>query len=197
MAVPRSGTRKPAIIRMVVVLPAPLGPRNPSTPPRSTVKPTSSTAVMAPKRLQSPLTSRSIGCLLFTSQRRACPAPAARPNGDRRQSTSPDADSVKRRKVAGRSVLSRLHKIGEDGGLAERAAGLESMQAADQHIALLVGADEDRLLLADLGDAHGKLLHLFGIERLAQRGGDVDQRDLDGRRLHQQLITHPSSPNRR
>src|SRR6185503_7200542 len=42
------GCRKPATIFMVVDLPAPLGPRNPSTSPRSTVKETSSTAWIWP-----------------------------------------------------------------------------------------------------------------------------------------------------
>ena len=38
-------------MRSVVVLPAPLGPRNPTTLPRSTVKLTWSTAVRPAKRL--------------------------------------------------------------------------------------------------------------------------------------------------
>src|SRR5215217_2666576 len=50
-AVPAVGGMKPASMRMVVDLPAPLGPRKPSTSPRSTVKETSSTAVKPPKRL--------------------------------------------------------------------------------------------------------------------------------------------------
>ena len=50
-AVPALGGMKPASIRMVVDLPAPLGPRKPSTSPRATVKDTSSTAVKPEKRL--------------------------------------------------------------------------------------------------------------------------------------------------
>ena len=42
---------------MVVVLPAPFGPRKPVTRPGRTVKLRSSTAVTAPKRLLSPSTS--------------------------------------------------------------------------------------------------------------------------------------------
>src|SRR5919106_3731680 len=45
---------------MVVDLPAPLGPRNPSTWPRGTSKLTSSTAAIAPKRLRRPLIASSV-----------------------------------------------------------------------------------------------------------------------------------------
>ena len=48
---------KPANIRIVVDLPAPLGPRKPSTSPRDTLNEMSSTAVKAPKRLVSPAIS--------------------------------------------------------------------------------------------------------------------------------------------
>src|SRR4051812_15227545 len=47
-AVPDVGGVKPTMTRMVVDLPAPLGPRNPVTRPASAVKVTSSTAVKAP-----------------------------------------------------------------------------------------------------------------------------------------------------
>jgi hypothetical protein len=50
-AVPLVGVTKPASIFIVVDLPAPLGPRKPSTSPLATLKDTSSTAVKAPKRL--------------------------------------------------------------------------------------------------------------------------------------------------
>ena len=46
---------------MVVVLPAPLGPRNPVTRPGRTVKLSPSTAVTGPKRLVSPSASISTG----------------------------------------------------------------------------------------------------------------------------------------
>ena len=42
------GGRKPVIMRMVVDLPAPLGPRKPSTSPRSTENETPSTARLVP-----------------------------------------------------------------------------------------------------------------------------------------------------
>jgi hypothetical protein len=45
---PSEGWRIPAIIRMVVVFPAPLGPRKPKSSPRDTSSVTSSTAVNEP-----------------------------------------------------------------------------------------------------------------------------------------------------
>src|SRR3972149_3097122 len=52
---PRSGSRYWVIIRIVVDFPAPLGPRNPTTWPRSTVKEMSATAVTPPKDLLTPV----------------------------------------------------------------------------------------------------------------------------------------------
>src|ERR1700755_2920991 len=46
---PAEGDRKPVIIRMLVDLPAPLGPRNPSTSPFSTENKILSTASFGPK----------------------------------------------------------------------------------------------------------------------------------------------------
>ena len=51
LALPEVGVMKPASMRMVVVFPAPFGPRNPSTSPGLTVKVTSSTAVSDSYRL--------------------------------------------------------------------------------------------------------------------------------------------------
>ena len=48
VTVPALGTRIPIIMRMVVVLPAPFGPRNPNTSPRSTENSRSRTAVKPP-----------------------------------------------------------------------------------------------------------------------------------------------------
>ena len=45
LAVPEVGGKTPVIIRMVVVLPAPFGPRNPRISPFSTLKLTSLTAL--------------------------------------------------------------------------------------------------------------------------------------------------------
>src|SRR5690606_36536362 len=50
-ALPEVGARKPVSIFMVVDLPAPLGPRNPSTSPGATLKDRLSTAVCCAKRL--------------------------------------------------------------------------------------------------------------------------------------------------
>ncbi len=55
------GIMKPASMRIVVDLPAPFGPRKPSTSPRATLNVTSSTAVKLPKRLVRPVISISTG----------------------------------------------------------------------------------------------------------------------------------------
>ena len=55
-AEPADAGTKPVIIRIVVVLPAPFGPRNPVTVPGSRVNETSSTTVRPPYCLVSPLT---------------------------------------------------------------------------------------------------------------------------------------------
>src|SRR5258706_15014079 len=51
---PSVGGMKPVIMRMVVDLPAPFGPRKPSTSPRSTLNEMPSTARLAPKLLTRP-----------------------------------------------------------------------------------------------------------------------------------------------
>src|SRR6202007_1807494 len=51
LILPEVGGMKPVTMRMVVDLPAPFGPRKPSTSPRSTLKEMSSTARFAPKAL--------------------------------------------------------------------------------------------------------------------------------------------------
>ena len=58
------------IIRMVEVLPAPLGPRKPKDSPRAMVKSTPSTATKSPKRLTSPCAS-TIGAVAASARRRA------------------------------------------------------------------------------------------------------------------------------
>src|SRR5687767_1150966 len=52
--VPESGTVMLTIIRIVVVLPAPFGPRSPNTLPARTVRLSSLTAVNSPKLLVTP-----------------------------------------------------------------------------------------------------------------------------------------------
>ena len=75
-AVPLEGVRKPVIIFMVVDLPAPLGPRKPSTSPRSTLKDTSSTAMIGPKRRVKARTSIIVS-MSSRSQRAMCQISAA------------------------------------------------------------------------------------------------------------------------
>jgi len=59
MADPEVGAMSVPRVRTVVVLPAPLGPRNPKTSPRATSKDTSENAVRSPKRLVRWLTTRA------------------------------------------------------------------------------------------------------------------------------------------
>ena len=51
---PSSGWSRPAIRRMVVVLPHPLGPMTERNSPRNTSRSTVSTAVTLPKRFETP-----------------------------------------------------------------------------------------------------------------------------------------------
>ena len=74
---------KPASMRIVVDLPAPFGPRKPTTSPRPTVKDTLSTAVKVPKRLVSPSISirgasveRGPGCYPWGLDRTRLRSPA-------------------------------------------------------------------------------------------------------------------------
>jgi hypothetical protein len=57
MIEPVSGRIRPKIIPIVVVLPAPLPPNNPTKSPLSTLKPIPSTAITSPKALVNPVTS--------------------------------------------------------------------------------------------------------------------------------------------
>src|SRR6266498_3456631 len=54
LALPAVGATRPSSVRKVVVFPAPLGPRNPTTVPWSTSKLRLSTATTSPNRLVSP-----------------------------------------------------------------------------------------------------------------------------------------------
>ena len=56
---PTSGRTKPAIMRSVVVLPQPDGPRREKNSPSSTRSETSSTASVSPKRFVRPVSSTS------------------------------------------------------------------------------------------------------------------------------------------
>jgi hypothetical protein len=57
VAEPALGASRVPRVRTVVVLPAPLGPRNPNTSPWSTLKDTFSNAMRSPNRLVSPSTT--------------------------------------------------------------------------------------------------------------------------------------------
>ena len=64
---PLSGVRMPVIMRRVVVLPAPFGPRNPYIIPPGTSSESWSTAVWGPKRLVTP--SSLMALLMIASPR--------------------------------------------------------------------------------------------------------------------------------
>src|SRR5271170_2154000 len=55
--VPALALVRPSSVRIIVVLPAPLGPRKPKALPLGTCRSTPSSAVRAPKRLVSPAVS--------------------------------------------------------------------------------------------------------------------------------------------
>src|SRR6478736_5510675 len=80
VTLPSVGGMKPVIIRMVVDLPAPFGPRKPSTSPRSTVNEIPSTARFAPKdftRLS--ILIINLGCFLTVQGGGLSPKNAAAP----------------------------------------------------------------------------------------------------------------------
>src|SRR3954453_18233822 len=54
VTVPALGAMRPRSMRMVVVLPDPLGPRNPNTEPVGTARSTPSTAASSPNRFDRP-----------------------------------------------------------------------------------------------------------------------------------------------
>jgi len=68
---PAVGRIKPAIIDNVVVLPAPFGPRRPTSSPRAREKLRLSTAVRLPNRFVSPSTTRIVSLVTESAFRRA------------------------------------------------------------------------------------------------------------------------------
>src|SRR5262245_17336354 len=78
LACPALGTKMPISMRMVVVLPAPLGPRKPNTSPCCTEKSRLRTATKAPYCLPKP-SNRITGLLSHRKPRQRCPSPAKRP----------------------------------------------------------------------------------------------------------------------
>src|SRR3712207_5016978 len=111
-----AGTR-PVIIRIVVVLPAPLGPRKPVTVPDSSSNDTSSTTVRSPYFLVRPLTviiSASSTGISGSGENVRCPggavASADRPNPGRRTSRrrQPKVDPRRRPSGDGAVINPRL-----------------------------------------------------------------------------------------
>src|SRR5205807_7990266 len=84
-------------MRMVVDFPAPLGPRKPTTWPRSTAKETWSTAVTPPNRLETPSTERK-GIPASECVYRRCDA-----NHTPRHSSSPPYSDLRNATTAARS----------------------------------------------------------------------------------------------
>src|SRR4030095_16350741 len=87
---PEVGGMKPVIMRMVVDLPAPFGPRKPSTSPRSTLKEMPSTARLGPKaftRLSIWIiwTDRGSGAAAYTLRRRFSHTPQEQTHADIRK----------------------------------------------------------------------------------------------------------------
>src|SRR3981081_3595773 len=93
IAVPAVGARNPVIIFIVVDLPAPLGPRKPSTSPAGTLNEISSTAIRGPKfltRLQISSISPSPEGRLFSLF-----APANPPRPKRATQVTDDTEAVR------------------------------------------------------------------------------------------------------
>jgi hypothetical protein len=61
---PAVGASRPQIMRIVVDLPQPLGPRKPNTSPRRTSRSMPSTAVKSPKRLTNCCTTMAASALM-------------------------------------------------------------------------------------------------------------------------------------
>src|SRR5690349_17289118 len=74
---PASGSANPAIIRMIVVLPQPDGPRIEKKRPGGTANDTPATATVASKRLRTSVSSRSAVVIPRTGRRRRPPAAPA------------------------------------------------------------------------------------------------------------------------
>src|SRR5271166_2159047 len=77
VARPDVGRSSPVRILIVVVLPAPLGPKNPKISPGATAKEMPSTAVASPKRLVMRSTTTSGGSILFGYRQVYCGGPCA------------------------------------------------------------------------------------------------------------------------
>src|SRR5215210_8960409 len=95
---PELGCSKPAIMRSVVVLPQPDGPRNETNSPRSAARLKSSTATNSPNLFWTPLSSRNVMVPSSGMSSGACNLdPGARPateerDRDHREPRQPEAD---------------------------------------------------------------------------------------------------------
>src|SRR6266542_4012482 len=140
IAVPLVGRMRPQSMRMVVVLPEPLGPRMPKISPAWIVNETWSTAVTAPKRLprsRSSTTTRESGSVMAGAARallRAIPCPrrGSWPTGRR---PDPRIGGKPRLQHAARPLQRQLHAEDEIRLLLlrERGARRELGLAGDAH----------------------------------------------------------------
>src|SRR5438270_12606515 len=134
---PAVGLRRPATMRMVVVLPAPLGPRKPWISPAGTERLTPSTAVKDPYVLTSPSTS----IMPSGGQRPAVGGAIALGDGD-----------LEGPEVSGRPA----HEHGDEAGL--------DVHGHDVHARVAHRGQDGRLLVqppareADVGGVRGELV---------------------------------------
>src|SRR5690349_15376746 len=151
--VPDVGCSKPAIIRSVVVLPQPDGPRNETNSPFSALRLKSSTATDWPKRFWTPSRTRKLiggsPSARWTSMAagdldRAAPA-LARPAQERdhahRRPGEPEADQRDRRRLVG-LVLAEVRQIRPERLLADHEA--RDRVLADDDRERQEGAREER-----------------------------------------------------
>src|SRR5262249_3620335 len=123
---PRVGLSSPAIMRMVVVLPAPLGPRKPWISPGATSRLTPSTAVKDPYVLTSDSTAIMRSGRLRPAVRRAVARGAGDLGGPEVLGRPPDRDGGRARlDVEGEDPHLRVAHGGQDGGLPVEPAARE------------------------------------------------------------------------
>src|SRR6056297_4299927 len=120
---PSEGARNPAIIRMIVVLPQPDGPRMEKNEPGGTSKLTSSTAVVSPNRLVRWVQARS-GCVILGVLQCKRPPPLRRKPRRYRAASVRGFDAVEHTaldhlEACGhrRIPLDVVHRFGREAGL--------------------------------------------------------------------------------
>src|SRR5699024_744741 len=153
---PSEMPRTPMIIRIVVVLPAPLPPTKPVISPFSTEKSTWSTAVRSPNRRVSPSTVMVCGAMSMTTTLWIAGTWRIRPEGDPRA----PASSPRGRRSASTRHHSGRGTASDPPGLTPRAEGVV-LRAGRRHMGVLArratpgarprsGLDDPRLV----GDDH-------------------------------------------